>query len=66
MPRNTPAPKGTGTGSRNQMYSGPLDEVNLLIDSETSKIEIRKVAVTEKNDVWSIRIRNKTAVTSIK
>jgi hypothetical protein len=47
------------------VYSGPLDEVNLMIDSETSTIEIRKVVVTEKNDVWSIRTRNKSVVISI-
>ena len=47
------------------MYSGPLDEVNLMIDSETSTIEIRKVVVTEKNDVWSIRTCNKSVVISI-
>jgi hypothetical protein len=47
------------------VYSGPLDEVNLMIDSETSTIEIRKVAVTEKNDEWSIRTRNKSVVISI-
>jgi hypothetical protein len=47
------------------VYSGPLDEVNLMIDSETSTIKIRKVAVTENNDEWSIRTRNKLVVISI-
>jgi hypothetical protein len=47
------------------VYFDPLDEVNLMIDSKTSTIKIRKVVVTEKNHEWSIRTRNKSVVISI-
>jgi hypothetical protein len=54
-----PAPKGHfHRKQKPDKYSGPLDELNLVIDSEPSTLEMREVAVTEKNDVWPLFSKN--------